>query len=434
MLSVGVVVPSWHYFLDPLKLQPLWELYYATLLEERDPDLTVEITDLRHPDNGTGYSVIPEKDLYLYWVMKSADAPQTYEIVRYLRGVYPKAAHIAGGTHVDNCTEESAQVFDAVIKGTGEELLHCAVNDFKKGQLQNSYTSDMPFLFKNYTHPRRDFLPAEVIANHKHFAQYGGELSTSVYFSRGCSFRCDFCVYNWPPKFELRTPQQISSELDYLKREYHIEALNLKDEVSIPVNKKDAYSCLEAIGAAGIKWRGQTVPVVSEELVAMAKDSGCVELAIGLESVESDEILKISHLQKNPGIESSREFIHLLHQYGINVKVCLVFGLPGESKEVVRKTIDFLEDTQPEFVALSAMDPVPGSPFYVNKEKYGIKKIDNDLSKHAHLLFRFGDDEEAGLPFEYDEYTPWGKSLSRQQILSNVRELQQYLREKGMIY
>ncbi len=69
MISVGIIVPSWRYFIDPLKLQPLWELYYATLLEERDSEVSVEITDLRHENLRDNYSVIPEKDIYLYWVM-----------------------------------------------------------------------------------------------------------------------------------------------------------------------------------------------------------------------------------------------------------------------------------------------------------------------------------------------------------------------------
>ena len=66
MLSVGVVVPSWRYWIDPLKLQPLWELHYSTLLEERCSDVSVEITDLRQPELRYDYSKIPEKDIYLY--------------------------------------------------------------------------------------------------------------------------------------------------------------------------------------------------------------------------------------------------------------------------------------------------------------------------------------------------------------------------------
>ena len=69
----------------------------------------------------------------------------------------------------------------------------------------------------------------------------------------------------------------------------------------------------------------------------------------------------------------------------------------------------------------------------VSKE-FGIKSIDPDLSKHAHLLFRFGDKEEIGLPFEFQDQTPWGPSLTREDISNNIRSLQRYLGERNMVY
>ena len=50
------------------------------------------------------------------------------------------------------------------------------------------------------------------------------------------------------------------------------------------------------------------------------------------------------------------------------------------------------------------MARVNGSPIYENAEAYGIQWIDTDLSKHAHLVYRFGDDEDVGLPFAYAEH------------------------------
>ena len=34
MLNISFIIPSWHYD-DPFKLQPYWELYYATILREQ---------------------------------------------------------------------------------------------------------------------------------------------------------------------------------------------------------------------------------------------------------------------------------------------------------------------------------------------------------------------------------------------------------------
>ena len=171
----------------------------------------------------------------------------------------------------------------------------------------------------------------------------------------------------------------------------------------------------------------------SEELLKIASQTGLKELALGIESVDSDMVLEISN-KPSKSIANNIKYIELCRKYGIKVKVCLIFGLPGESKNVLKKTIDFLDSVKPDYVAVSGFAPVPGSPFYQNPKKYGIKHIYDDLSQHAHLLYRFDEDEETGLPFEYESMTPFGKSLSREEIIFNIKEVQKYLREREMSY
>lgn len=430
MLNIAVVVPSWHYWTDPLKLQPLWELYYATFLRERDPDLNVEVLDLRDQPKDVD---LPEKDIYFYWIMKSADAPELYGLVEKTKRQYPLGAHIAGGNHVDHLTEECMGVFDASIVGSGEELILEALADHRAHHLQPVYRSNQIFHFASYLFPQRDFLPDHKIVHDKHFYQYGSIPGTSVYFSRGCVFHCSFCVYNNPNRFELRRPDQITAEIRYLKERYGVKGVNLRDEVCIPVNRKEAVAMFEAIAAENIVWRGQTTPLGSEEILKLAKQSGCLELALGVESVESDKVLKLSN-KPNSSIDSIRRYIETLKKYDIKVKVCLIFGLPGETNQVVEKTIRFIEEVEPDFVAVSGLDVVPGSVFHKHAKGLGIKSIEPDLSKHAHLMYRFGDDEEVGLPFEYEKITPWGPSLTREEIANNIKQIQRYLRERGMVY
>ena len=202
---------------------------------------------------------------------------------------------MAGGTHVENCPEECAKVFNSIFHGTAEETIVQAFSDWQLGKLIKRYDPGAVFPFSNYAHASRAFLPPDSIVNQDHFKQHGNYLGTGAYFSRGCGFRCRFCVYNRPGKFEYRTGIQITNEIEYLKRKYGIEAINLRDEVCIPVNRKIASEYLEAIGNSGIIWRGQTVPFGDEDMVRLARDSGCVELAIGVESADSDRVLEISN-------------------------------------------------------------------------------------------------------------------------------------------
>jgi len=433
MLHVGVVVPSWHYWFNPVKLQPLWELYYATFIDEHVPGTDVCLVDMRGQDVPVSEQPIPEKDVYFYWIMKSADSVEIYETVKRIRVMYPKAVHIAGGTHVDHHLTECSEIFDAAISGTAEAQIIQAFAGLQSGELLSVYRQDALQPFCEFGHARRDFLPTERVVNNLHFQEYGGVAGTGVYFSRGCGFKCSFCVYNNPPKFEYRTPEQITAEIEYLKENYGVRGVNLRDEVCIPVNPKLSRGYLEAIGKAGVIWRGQTVPFGTEEMVKLAAEAGCKELALGIESADSDLVLEISN-KPSKSIENNKKYIELLKSYGIRVKVCMILGLPGESRHVLERTVKFLEEVEPAYVAVSGFDPVPGSPFYMNPEKYGIKRIDHNLEKHAHLLYRHGEDEDVGLPFEYEKEGPWGTTLSRNEIIDNIKSLQSWLRDRSMAY
>ncbi len=266
MASIRLVVPTWHYWIDPLKLQPLWELHYATVLREAFPEHDVALIDMREENAG-----LPESDIYVYWINKVADAFEIYQLVAKFKALYPKSLHIAGGTHVDHMPEQCAEHVDVVLKGTAEDTMVQAVTDILERKTpEKFYRSNQSCHFNKYPVIARDFIPAHRVVNDKHFQMNGSVPGTGAYFSRGCSFRCKFCVYNNPPKFEFRTGAQIREEIEYLKREYGIQGINLRDEVCIPVNKKEAVEYLTAIGDSGIILRGQSVPLGSEELVRLS--------------------------------------------------------------------------------------------------------------------------------------------------------------------
>ena len=68
------------------------------------------------------------------------------------------------------------------------------------------------------------------------------------------------------------------------------------------------------------------------------------------------------------------------------------------------------------FAAVSAFDPVPGSEFHKRRQEFGIIEIDEDYAKHAHLVYRYGDREEVGLPFRFADKAEWGP------VSTNIKE------------
>lgn len=441
MLRIAIVVPTWHYFANPFKLHPLNELYFATVIDWRlrNKDIAVKVIDLRatrfsgkKTDLKEISSHIPENDLYFYWIAKSADYYEIVSIVKQLRQFYPKAKHAAGGTHVDNLSEECRKYFDTILLGPGEESFIKIINDAQLGLLKEIYRSDWNVVnYDDYPFPRRNYLPESAIVNTELFEKYGGVRGTSAMFSRGCCYKCIYCAYNVPHKIQIRSPKSIEEEIAYLKAEYKIKGVNLRDEICIPLSRDVAVPYLEALGRADVIWRGQTRMGADKEIIALARASGCVEFAIGVESA-SQQVLDI--INKKQTVEQARDFIYICKSAGIKIKMCLILGLPGEPPDIVEMTRRFIEDTQPDYVNISGFCPVPGSEVFKSKDYYGIKYIDEDWSKHAHLLFRFSDQEHFGLPFEYDQFNKWGKTFSRSEIIRNIQELQHYLQEHKMSY
>ena len=90
-MKISYIIPSWHYFSDPFKLQPYWELYHATILRNQLGDSAdINLVDLRGKSKEKKefedvIDSIEERDFYLYWVMKTGDANEVYSIVKTLK-------------------------------------------------------------------------------------------------------------------------------------------------------------------------------------------------------------------------------------------------------------------------------------------------------------------------------------------------------------
>ena len=100
----------------------------------------------------------------------------------------------------------------------------------------------------------------------------------------------------------------------------------------------------------------------------------------------------------------------------------------------MEKTINFIKDNEIDFANVSGLCPLPGSTIFEKAEEYGVKFVDKDWGKHGHLIYRFGDEDDIGLPFEYSKDTPWGKSLPRETTLNNIKKMQEWLASNNKSY
>lgn len=433
MLRIGFILPTSRRNYDPFRNQPLIVLYLLTILEEyfaRRVELS--LIDLRGLEEENLLRHIQESDVFMY----SVSTPDFYEIsgiIQALRSIYPKAKHIAGGPHINLFPHDSAKLFDAIALGEGEESITRIVDDIFSSDLKPIYKQEEPIDVDSYPYPSRKYLSKEIVTN---TGLLGGKYlnlrGTTAIFSRGCPFNCHFC-----PNKELtfgpvryRSPELVEEEIEYLKREYQIEALAIKDDNSIPLDKKIARPFLEAIGRTGVKWRGQSrANGVHPDMVQLAWDTGCVDIAIGIESV-SPRVLGL--INKQIDLDKAKAYIKLLNKTGISVRLHFIIGLPGESDDVVEKTLAFIDETNPSSVLLCLFCPMPGCEIYRHPERFGIRLETTDWTKYQSIFARFNPTEAPTIVFKYDKVMPWGMGMSKEKILENYVKIQSVLRERNL--
>ena len=151
-------------------------------------------------------------------------------------------------------------------------------------------------------------------------------------------------------------------------------------------------------------------------------------MCLGVESVCQKSLDIIS---KKITVKQSRNTIRFLKKNGIETRVYMIVGLPGEPEDIVKQTWDFICNTAPDSVYLSIFTVRPGTDVFNNPKKFGIKRINVDWDKTMHMYGRY--EKEIPTPtFEYNDVTPWGKGCSTEKIVDNYIELQGRIKKNGL--
>ncbi len=433
MIDIGFMVPTCRYYFDPFRNQPLVQLYLLSIIEDRLGDrFSTSLIDLRGVDPEKLEFHVPEKNVFLHSV-GTQDFFETSNLVRNLRAIYPQAVHVAGGPHVNLFPDECAGVFDALVFGEGEESMMQLLNDYAAAAMKPIYHPGKPVNLDDYPFASRKFLPKKTVVNTGIMpGEFASLPATAFIFSRGCPFDCYFCANNdlTLGPVRARSPELVVAEIEYLKREYGVQAIAFKDDNAVPVNNRTALAHLEAIGGCHVKWKGQSrANGISEEVVKLAKEAGAVEIALGIESASQD-VLNI--INKRCDLVQARDYIRTLRLHGIGVRLNLIIGLPNEPDDIVARTLAFIDEAKPTSVLLSYLNPVPGSEIFNHPERFGITINSYDWERYGCAAGRFSEDELPDILFDYNDVTPWGKGMTRETINHNYTELQGILRDRGL--
>src|SRR5262249_23340639 len=114
-------------------------------------------------------------------------------------------------------------------------------------------------------------------------------------------------------------------------------------------------------------WGAQTCLNIVEhpELLKLARESGCRGLLIGFESID-EESLALMHKPVNlrPNTKNFSEAIKKIHDAGIAIVGCFIFGADTQGKDVFRRTVEFALENKIDAIQMTLETPLPGTAFY----------------------------------------------------------------------
>ena len=227
--------------------------------------------------------------------------------------------------------------------------------------------------------PARDMFPASWLPNPgiywDGFCQYRPALQ--VHASRGCPYRCDFCLWNQVMysngKYRTFSAGRVVDEMEGLKRRYGAREIYFDDD-DFTINAAQVSAIAGEITARGldIKWScmGDAVNL-NRELVEKMAASGCVGIKFGVES-GSPRVLK--SLGKPLDLAKVRKVVEWCGASRIKTHATFSLGLPEDDEESLRETLEFLNDFEPDSIQVSICTPFPGTRFFKKAEEEKLLK------------------------------------------------------------
>lgn len=219
--------------------------------------------------------------------------------------------------------------------------------------------------------PSRDMLPM-----FKYHDLPGGipKPSLQMWSSRGCPFRCIFCV--WPQimyegnQYNTRNPVDVADEVEFCVKKWGFKSFYFDDD-TFNIGKRRLMKLGEEISKRnlGIPWAAMCrADTTDKETLRELKKSGLYAVKYGVESA-SQEL--VDNADKSLDLSKVEEMVRYTREIGIRIHLTFSFGLPGETHETAMKTIKWSQRLNPDSLQYSIMTPFPGSKFYKELESKG---------------------------------------------------------------
>ncbi|MBN1405768.1 MAG: B12-binding domain-containing radical SAM protein [Candidatus Omnitrophica bacterium] len=182
---------------------------------------------------------------------------------------------------------------------------------------------------------------------------------TTMIASRGCPYKCGFCVKGpSDKKCRFRDPKKVVDEMEMLVKKYKIKEIMFYDD-TLTSNRRFVFNVCNEIVKRNLKvrWESPTrVDCIDAELLRLMKKAGCIRLRYGVESGD-ERILKI--MNKGIDLRKVKEAFRLTRNIGIETFAYFIIGYIYDTEESMSNTISFARTLNPDFAMFTIATPYP---------------------------------------------------------------------------
>lgn len=370
------------------KYEPLGLLYIAAVA--RDAGHRVSVVDA-HAQELTGEqikriieSIRPE---VVGFSTLTCSGALVHDLGKWIRTTLPMTKVVLGNVHASIFADAylANGCCDVVVHGEGEftflRLLECfetrsdlstiqsiSYFDNTTGVPKTTSSSAVVSDLSKLPYPARDlvdqkFYKMSSLSNQNYISKKG-ETAKTIVTSRGCPFRCSFCVVHGNQKPRFNSIERVVDEMECLQNEYNTSFVYIQDPLFMGSVKRVIAIC-EEITRRGltIKWGCDArVDHMSRELIEAMDRANCYELSLGIESATQRHL---DAVEKKTTPAKVREAITLIRQYSdIRIEGLFILGFDTETYQEALDTIQFSLDIGIDMAQFSIMTPYPGSALF----------------------------------------------------------------------
>lgn len=315
-------------------------------------------------------------------------------VTKDIKDINPAIMTVIGGPHVSFCAQQALADYpdlDVVVIGEGERTVVELCRTVNSGlDLENvsgiAYRrgTDVYFTARREPIENLDELPLpdrSLVPLGRYRALH---MPISMTTSRGCPFKCIFCVGRKMvgARVRYRSPEKVVDEMQYLNT-LNFNQINIADDL-FTANKNHCLGVCNEIIKRDLKltWTSfARVDTVSDDLLSNMKAAGCSAVSFGIESA-NPQILKT--IKKGISLEQVEAAVGMCKRAGVTPFASFILGLPGETPQTIQETMDFGKKMKRLGLAFGfhLLAPFPGTEVREQSAQYGIRILTDDWSRY----------------------------------------------------